>query len=124
VPVDLDQLGREDSHGTIIGGKGFIQPGHGPADGGPFFEKVHVISGAGQIKGALHAGNSRACDHNSSRYTVRHEISPCVWNSTTGAYAVNKSKQKGVDFPVCIGRMKRLKTEVRKRNSAIRALPY
>jgi hypothetical protein len=25
VPADLDQLGRDDSHGTVVGGKGLVQ---------------------------------------------------------------------------------------------------
>jgi hypothetical protein len=76
VPVDLDQFGGDDSHGAVIGGKGLVKSGHGPADGRPLFQKVYVVSGTGQIKGALHAGNSRARHHHSSCYTVRHEISP------------------------------------------------
>ena len=31
--ADLDQLGGNDSHGAIVGGKGLVQFGHGPADG-------------------------------------------------------------------------------------------
>jgi hypothetical protein len=37
MPVDLDQFRREDSHGTVVGGKSFVQLGHGPADGRAFF---------------------------------------------------------------------------------------
>jgi hypothetical protein len=33
VPADLDQFGRDDSHGTIVGGEGLVQLGHDPADG-------------------------------------------------------------------------------------------
>ncbi len=32
MPADLDQFGRDNSHGTIIGGKGLIQLRHQPAD--------------------------------------------------------------------------------------------
>ena len=33
MPADLDQFGRNDSHGTVIGGKGLIQLGHESAYG-------------------------------------------------------------------------------------------
>jgi len=56
MPADLDQFGRDNSHGAVIGGEGLVQRCHGPADGGPLFQKVDVIPGAGEIQGALHAG--------------------------------------------------------------------
>jgi hypothetical protein len=34
MPADLDQFGRKDSHGTVIGGEGLVQLGHDAADGG------------------------------------------------------------------------------------------
>jgi hypothetical protein len=34
VPADLDQFRRDNSHGTIVCGKGFIKLGHQPTDGG------------------------------------------------------------------------------------------
>jgi hypothetical protein len=33
VPADLDQFGRDNSHGTVVGGKRLVQLGHQPADG-------------------------------------------------------------------------------------------
>jgi len=33
MPADLDQFGRDHSHGTIVGGEGLVQPGHHPTDG-------------------------------------------------------------------------------------------
>jgi len=33
MPADLDQFGRDNSHGTVIGGKGLVELGHEPADG-------------------------------------------------------------------------------------------
>jgi hypothetical protein len=42
VPADLDQLGRDNSHGALIGGEGLVQLGHdSPYSGRPFHE-VHV----------------------------------------------------------------------------------
>jgi hypothetical protein len=42
VPADLDQLGGDDSHGALIGGKGLVQLGHDPADSRRPFDQVHV----------------------------------------------------------------------------------
>ena len=33
VPADLDQLGRDNSHGAVVGGKGLVDLRHGAADG-------------------------------------------------------------------------------------------
>jgi len=49
VPADLDQFGCEDSHGAIIGRKGFIQLGHVPADTRPFLYEVNLEARCGQI---------------------------------------------------------------------------
>ena len=38
MPADLDQFGRDDSHGTIVGGKSLIQLGHGTPDGRALFQ--------------------------------------------------------------------------------------
>ena len=32
VPADLDQFRRNDSHGTVVGGKGLVQLGHHSPD--------------------------------------------------------------------------------------------
>jgi hypothetical protein len=42
VPADLDQLGGDNSHGTLIGGEGLIQLGHDPTDSRRPFHKVHI----------------------------------------------------------------------------------
>ena len=34
MPADLDQFGGDNSHGAVVGGKGLVQLGHGPADCG------------------------------------------------------------------------------------------
>ena len=33
MPADLDQFGRENSHGTVIGGEGLVQLGHNSTNG-------------------------------------------------------------------------------------------
>jgi hypothetical protein len=65
VPADLDQFGRDNSHGAVISGKRLVQLGHDPADSRGFFEKIDVISGIRQIKGRLHP--CYASTHNENR---------------------------------------------------------
>ena len=45
MPADLDQFGRDNSHGTIIGGKSLVQLGHNPADGRRFFNQMNKKAG-------------------------------------------------------------------------------
>jgi hypothetical protein len=42
VPADLDQLGRDNSHGALIGWEGLVQLGHDSADSWRPFHKMHV----------------------------------------------------------------------------------
>jgi len=41
VPADLDQLGRDNSHGTFICGERLVELGHHPADGGRLFHQMN-----------------------------------------------------------------------------------
>ena len=66
MPADLDQYGRDDSHGAVVGGKCLVQLRHDAPDGGRFFEQVNVISGIRQIQGGLHPRNTAADDKNRS----------------------------------------------------------
>jgi hypothetical protein len=59
----LNQLGRNNTHGTIVGGKGLIQLGHPSPDSRLFLNQVHLKSAVGQIQRGLDATNS--CSHNS-----------------------------------------------------------
>ena len=43
MPADLDQFGRDDSHGAVIGREGLVQLGHGPADGRRLFHHIDVV---------------------------------------------------------------------------------
>jgi hypothetical protein len=70
MPADLDQFGRDDSHGTVIGGKGFIQLRHQTANGGRLLQQIDIVSGIGQIQGRLHSGNAAADNHDRSHKTV------------------------------------------------------
>jgi len=62
MPADLDQFGRDNSHGAVIGGKGLVQLGHNSSDGRTFFQKVDIITGIGQIQGGLHPGDPASYD--------------------------------------------------------------
>ena len=63
MPADLDQFGREDSHGTVIGGEGLVQLGHDATDGGGPLHEVDIIAGIGQIQCGLHPGNASTDHH-------------------------------------------------------------
>jgi hypothetical protein len=63
MPADLDQFGRENSHGTVIGGEGLVQLGHEATDGGGPFHKVDKIAGIGQIQCGLHPDNASTNHH-------------------------------------------------------------
>jgi hypothetical protein len=58
MPADLDQFGRNNSHGTVIGGKGFVQLRHDAADGRRPFNQVNIKAGIGKIQCGLHTGNA------------------------------------------------------------------
>jgi hypothetical protein len=62
VPADLDQFGRDNSHGTIVGGEGLIELGHHPPDGAGFLHQMNIISRIRHIQGGLHPGD--AAPHN------------------------------------------------------------
>ena len=42
MPADLDQLGRDNSHGTVVGGKGLVQLGHAPADSRVLLQQIDL----------------------------------------------------------------------------------
>jgi hypothetical protein len=54
MPADLDQLGRDNSHGAIIGGKGLVDLRHGAPDGGGALHQINEKPGIRQIQGGLH----------------------------------------------------------------------
>jgi hypothetical protein len=76
MPADLDQFGRDDSHGAVVGGKGLVQLGHDAANGRRLLEEVNIITGIGQIEGRLHPGYTSADDKNRAFHLVRHISSP------------------------------------------------
>jgi hypothetical protein len=77
MPADLDQFGRDNSHGAVVGGEGLVQRRHGPSDGGALFQKIDVIPRTSEIQSALHSGDPTAYDQNRSVYPVRHKSPLC-----------------------------------------------
>ena len=63
MPADLDQFGRKDSHGAVIGGEGLVQLGHDTTDGGRPFHEIDIVAGIGQIQSCLHSGNASTHHH-------------------------------------------------------------
>ena len=62
MPAALHQFGRDDAHGAVVGGKGFIQLSHDAADGRLGLGHVYVIARIRQIQRCLYTGNA-ATDH-------------------------------------------------------------
>ena len=72
VPADLDQFGRDDSHGAVVGGEGLIELCHDPADRGGALHEIHVVAGVRQVQGGLHAGDAAASDENRANPLFSH----------------------------------------------------
>ena len=76
MPADLDQFRREDSHGTIVGGKGLVQFTHDTADGGGLLHEFDQKTGIGKIQGSLHARNTGPHHHDRTISCILiHEMS-------------------------------------------------
>ena len=70
MPADLDQFGRENSHGTVIGGKGLVELGHMPANTRPFFHQINLEPGSGKVKGGLNAADPSPNNQHISKITL------------------------------------------------------
>ena len=70
MPADLDQLGREYSHGAFIGRKGLIKLGHMAPDARPFLNQVNLKTIGGKIKSGLNAADPSPHNHNIPKITV------------------------------------------------------
>ena len=75
VPADLDQLGRDNSHGAVIGGKGLVDLCHGTANGRALFHQVDEIPCIGQVQRGLHPGNPTTDNHHRSQNFIGHNTS-------------------------------------------------
>jgi hypothetical protein len=71
MPADLDQFGREDSHGAVIGGIGLVKLSHMAADGRRPFNQVNLKTGSGEIKRGLNTADPSPDNHDVSKITVR-----------------------------------------------------
>jgi hypothetical protein len=79
MPADLDQFRGDNSHRAIVGGKGFVQLGHHPADSGRFFNQIYVIAGISHVQGGLHSGDTTPDDHGGTDYFFGHKhFSPYI----------------------------------------------
>jgi len=81
VPADLDQLGRDNSHGTVIGGKGLVKLGHDPTNGWFFLNQMNQVAGIRKIQGGLHPGDTATNYHHGPHRLVPllfgcHLVSP------------------------------------------------
>jgi hypothetical protein len=70
VSTKLDELGREDSHGTIVSGKGLIQLSHDPSDAGSPLYHIDEITRFGQVERGLNSGNASSHHHDSSNLVI------------------------------------------------------
>ena len=75
MPADLDQFGRDDSHGAVVSGKGLVELGHDAPDRGRSFHKINKKARVGKIESRLHAGDAAADYHYRAAY-LRHFSCP------------------------------------------------
>jgi hypothetical protein len=58
MPADLDQFGRNNSHGAVIGWKSLVQLRHNATDSRRLFNQMNIKAGIGEIQCGLHTGNA------------------------------------------------------------------
>jgi len=64
MPTDIQQLGRENSYCTVIGGKGLVKLSHFSADTRVLLHKVDLDTHLPKIQRRLHSGYPAADDEN------------------------------------------------------------
>ena len=62
VPRALHQLGRENAHGAVAGGKGLVELGHPAAYGGGGLQKIDLEAALGEVERGLDAGDAGPAD--------------------------------------------------------------
>jgi hypothetical protein len=70
MPADLDQLGREYSHGAVVGRESLVKLGHMAPNARRFFNQVNLKAGGGKIKGSLNTADPSTNNHDVSEITV------------------------------------------------------
>jgi hypothetical protein len=79
MPADLDQFGREYSHGAVVGGKGFIKLGHMAPDARRLFDQAYLKTGRGKIKRGLNTADPSTNNHYIPEITL-HETFTGLFN--------------------------------------------
>jgi len=74
VPADLDQFGRENSHGAVIGGIGLVQLGHMTADRRRFLDQINLIARIGKIQSGLDTADPSTDNHHISEIVACETI--------------------------------------------------
>ena len=64
----LDELGGNQTGGTVVGGEGLVQLGHDPADGDVPFHQVHFVARGRRIQAGLHPGDAAAHHHDGAHF--------------------------------------------------------
>ena len=70
VPADLDQFGRKNSGGAVVGGKGLVKLGHMAANGRCLFDQVYPETRRGKIKRGLNTADPSTDHHHISKMTA------------------------------------------------------
>jgi hypothetical protein len=73
VPADLDQLWGDDSHGTVVSGKGLVDLSHLAANGRTLFNQVDIIARVGGIQRSLYPGDASPYNHDGSKDLFGHK---------------------------------------------------
>jgi hypothetical protein len=58
--TDIQQLGRENSNGAVVGGESLVQLSHLPPDAGELFHQVDLEAHFRQVQGGLDPGDPAA----------------------------------------------------------------
>jgi hypothetical protein len=74
MPADLDQFGRENSHGTVVGGKRLIELGHMAANARRFLHQVNLKTRSSEIKRGLNATDSSTDNQYVSKIPVGETV--------------------------------------------------
>ena len=80
IPADLDQFGREYSHGAVIGRKGLVKLGHMAANGRRLVHQVNLKTCGSKIKGGLNTTDPSSDNHHVSQIACYEALANLVFN--------------------------------------------
>ncbi len=83
MPADLDQFGREDSDGAVIGREGLVKLGHMAANGGCLVDQVNLKTSRGKIKRGLNTADSSADHHHITKIATCETFANTVCETFT-----------------------------------------